>query len=263
MPAATPPKPAETEQNAELEKKSSIQSTAAPQPPNIPSEPGAKETSQVPEGPTANSLAGADATRSSQDASADPMEKAPEARVEENVAAPNAEPVNSPTGEPSESSFQTLAPMPRIKQQRFNTPIDDFSMRSLHQEQPLSANPDVSTSRSSTLSELDTSVAQPAPKVERRDTSLNGQRLLATPATTPGGLQSGSNGGGMDLQTSIVLALTVAGGLVIGGVFWRTVLIDRAVRRESLARQSDEMPDPYDDPEFYRKLREGNFAQSS
>jgi hypothetical protein len=208
------------------------------------------------------------------------MDPAPEAPVEENVAALNAAQVSSAAsrntipdtpaqaGELSESSFPTFAPMPRMTQQRFDEPMDDFSVRSLREEQSLSANPEASTSRASTSSEPDTSVAQPARKVERRDAprvigALSGQRLLATPATTPGSQQSGSSGAGIDLQTSIVLALILAVGLSVAGMFWRTVLLDRAVRRESLARRSDEESDPYNDPEFYRKLREGNFAPSS
>jgi hypothetical protein len=40
----------------------------------------------------------------------------------------------------------------------------------------------------------------------------------------------------------------------------RAGLVDRAARRKLIA--TSETPDPYHDPEFYRKLSEGNLAQS-
>jgi hypothetical protein len=79
----------------------------------------------------------------------------------------------------------------------------------------------------------------------------------ATPPPLHIGSQSESNGE-IDLQTLIAIALTVATGLVVVGMLARAGLLDRAARRKLIA--ATETPDPYDDPEFYRKLREGNFA---
>ena len=88
----------------------------------------------------------------------------------------------------------------------------------------------------------------------------------ARPATLPSGSQSGPNGGEINLQTLIVVALTAAVGLAVAGMLLRVVLLDRAARRESIARVDAETDaeamrrDPYNDPEFYRRLREGNIA---
>ena len=79
---------------------------------------------------------------------------------------------------------------------------------------------------------------------------------MQPPPTLQSGSQSGSNGE-IDLQTLIAIALTVATGLVVVGMLARAALLDRAARRKLIATET---PDPYDDPEFYRKLREGNFA---
>ena len=55
----------------------------------------------------------------------------------------------------------------------------------------------------------------------------------------------------------IAISLTVVTGLVVVGMLARAGLLDRAARRKLIATET---ADPYDDPEFYRKLREGNFA---
>jgi hypothetical protein len=80
--------------------------------------------------------------------------------------------------------------------------------------------------------------------------------------TTLGGLPSGTTGGEVDLVKLIAIALTAVAGLVAVGMLTRAALLDRAARRKQIADAAIETTDPYYDREFYRKLREGNAAQS-
>jgi hypothetical protein len=56
---------------------------------------------------------------------------------------------------------------------------------------------------------------------------------------------------GMLIMGSMMLAL----GLALVGVIWRVTRKDAAERRARILTDGPEL-DPYDDPEFYRKLRE-------
>ena len=262
----------ETAQNPEPDKNSSIQATPVPQS-TIPSEPTAEDAAPVRNSPTANGAADADIAPSIQDASANPMNNASETRVEGSISAPNAAPTGSPATDhaipdtsaaqasvSSESSPQSSAPMPRVNE-RFSTPMDAAAEQSVQEEHSPPASPETSASTASTSSEAD-AVAGPARKVELASGPHNvgmpntGQQH-ATPPPLHIGSQSESNGE-IDLQTLIAIALTVATGLVVVGMLARAGLLDRAARRKLIA--ATETPDPYDDPEFYRKLREGNFA---
>jgi hypothetical protein len=88
---------------------------------------------------------------------------------------------------------------------------------------------------------------------------LNGRQQSAT---TLGGLASGTNVSEVDLQKLIAIALTAMAGLVAVGMLTRAALLDRAARRKQIADAATETTDSYYDREFYRKLREGNVAQS-
>ena len=88
---------------------------------------------------------------------------------------------------------------------------------------------------------------------------LNGRQQSAT---TLGGLAPGTNVSEVDLQKLIAIALTAVAGLVAMGMLTRAALLDRAARRKQIADAATERTDSYYDREFYRKLREGNVAQS-
>jgi len=88
---------------------------------------------------------------------------------------------------------------------------------------------------------------------------LNGRQQSAT---TLGGLAPGTNVSEVDLQKLIAIALTAVAGLVAMGMLTRAALLDRAARRKQIADAATETTDSYYDREFYRKLREGNVAQS-
>ena len=276
VPAPMSPDPGtqgmETAQNPEPDKNSSIQATPVPQS-SIPSEPTKEDAAPVRNSPTANGAADADIAPSIQGASANPINNASEARIDASISAPNAAPAGSPAtddaipdtsaaqaGISSESSAQNFARMPRVSE-RFSTPMDDAAEQSVQEEHTPPASPETSASTASTSSEAD-AVAGPARKVKLAGGPYNvgmpntGQ-LHATPPTLHIGSQSESNGE-IDPQTLIAIALTVATGLVVVGMLARAGLLDRVARRKLIA--ATETPDPYDDPEFYRKLREGNFA---
>jgi len=137
--------------------------------------------------------------------------------------------------------------------------MDDAAEQSVQEEHATPASTETSAS-TATSSQAD-AVIGAARKVELAGGPHNvgmpntGQQR-ATPPTLQSGSQSGSNGE-IDLQTLIAISLTVATGLVVVGMLARAGLLDRAARRKLIATET---PDPYDDPEFYRKLREGNFA---
>ena len=261
----------ETARNPEPDKNSSIQATPVPKS-STPSEPTVEDVAPVRNSPAAaNGAADADIAPSIQDASANPMNNAPEARIEESISAPNAAATGSPATNDaipdasavhasvsSESIAQNFAPIPRVSE-RFGTPMDDAAKQSVQEDHPPPASTETSAS-TATSSQAD-AVIGAARKVELSGGPHNvgmpntGQRR-ATPPTLQSGSQSGSNGE-IDLQTLIAISLTVATGLVVVGMLARAGLLDRAARRKLIATET---PDPYDDPEFYRKLREGNFA---
>jgi len=86
----------ETARNPEPDKNSSIQATPVPET-STPSEPTVKDVAPVRNSPAAaNGAADADIAPSIQDASANPMNNAPEARIEESISAPNAAATGSP-----------------------------------------------------------------------------------------------------------------------------------------------------------------------
>ena len=151
-----------------------------------------------------------------------------------------------------------IAPIPRVSE-RFSTPMDDAAEQSVQEEHTPPASTETSAS-TATSSQAD-AVIGAARKVDLAGGPHNvgmpntGQQR-ATPPTLQSSSQSGSNGE-IDLQTLIAISLTVATGLVVVGMLARAGLLDRAARRKLIATET---PDPYDDPEFYRKLREGNFA---
>ena len=107
----------------------------------------------------ANGAADADIAPSIQDASANPMNNAPEARIEESISAPNAAATGSPATNDaipdasavhasvsSESIAQNFAPIPR----QFGTPMDDAAERSVQEEHtPPASKPSASTATSS------------------------------------------------------------------------------------------------------------------
>ena len=249
--------------DSEPDKNSPIQATPVPQS-SIPSEPTAADAAPVRNSATTNGALDADVAPSIQDASANPMNNASEARIEESISAPNAAPTGSPATDDaipdtsaaqasvsSESGAQNFARMQRVSE-RFSTPMDDAAEQSVREEHTPPASPETSASTANTSSEAD-AVAGPTRKVGMPNT---GQQH-ATPPTLHIGSQSESNGE-IDLQTLIAIALAVATGLVVVGMLARAGLLDRAARLKLIA--ATETPDPYDDPEFYRKLREGNFA---
>jgi hypothetical protein len=261
----------ETARNPEPDKNSSIQATPVPES-SIPSEPTAEDVPPARNSPAASGAANANIAPSIQDASANPMNNPPEARIEESISAPNVAATGSPATDDaipdasavhasvsSESSAQNFAPIPRVSE-RFATLMDDAAEQSVREEHNPPASPETFAS-TATSSQAD-AVTGPARKVELAGSPHNvgmpdtGQRH-STPPMLQSGSQSGSNGE-IDLQTLIAIALTVATGLVVVGMLLRAGLLDRAARRKLIA--ATETPDPYDAPEFYRKLREGNFA---
>ena len=134
----------------------------------------------------------------------------------------------------------------------------------LSTQEPRSVGSKTFTSAISPSSETDTQVGEPARKVERTDRLrlvgiLKGLQQSVTSATR--GLLSGTDGGGTDLQKLIAIGLTAVGGLLAVGMVTRAVLLNRAARRTRIADFATEATDPYYDREFYRKLREDNFAQ--
>jgi hypothetical protein len=261
----------ETARNPEPDKNSLIQATPVPES-STPSEPTVEDVAPVRNSPAAaNGAADADIAPSIQDASANPMNNAPEARIEESISAPNAAATGGSATDDaipdasavhasvsSESIAQNFAPTPRVSE-RFGTPMDDAAEQSVQEEHTPPASTETSAS-TATSSQAD-AVIGAARKVDRAGGRHNvgmpntGQQR-ATPPTLQSGSQSGSNGE-IGLQTLIAISLTVATGLVVVGMLARAGLLDRAARRKLIATET---PDPYDDPEFYRKLREGNFA---
>ena len=258
----------ETARNPEPDKNSSIQATPVPES-STPSEPTVEDVAPVRNSPAAaNGAADADVAPS---IPANPMNDAPEARIEESISAPNAAATGSPATNDaipdasavhasvsSESIAQNFAPIPRVSE-RFGTPMDAAAEQSVQEEHTPPASTETSAS-TATSSQAD-AVIGAARKVDLAGGPHNvgmpnsGQQR-ATPPTPQSGSQSGSNGE-IDLQTLIAISLTVATGLVVVGMLARAGLLDRAARRKLTATET---PDPYDDPEFYRKLREGNFA---
>ena len=111
----------------------------------------------------ANGATDADIAPSIQDASANPMNNAPEARIEESISAPNAAATGSPATNDaipdasevhasvsSESIAQNFAPIPRVSE-RFGTPMDDAAEQSVQEEHtpPASTETSASTATSS------------------------------------------------------------------------------------------------------------------
>ena len=161
----------------------------------------------------------------------------------------------------TESNLQTFAPMPRIAP-GFSTPVDDFAERGVQEGLTPPVSPKTSMSAVSATPELDTQVAGPARKVEPTSSPstiglLDERQQPGTPPMIQTGLQSRFHGVGIDVQTLIAIALTLAAGLVVVGMVTRVSLLDRAARRKMVA--ATERQDPYDDAEFYRALRETNF----
>ena len=262
-------------QNGEPDETSAIGRTPIPQS-SIPSIPRVRETTPVRALPTDNGAADPATTSSIRDAAPASLNKGSNSHAAESMPALNAPPVSiaashdtisesSPgkTNTPSESSSGKFAPMPHLTLQS-SAPSGNSTAPSVREEQSPAANLETSTSALSPLSEADTQVSEPARKVERADRPrvagmLNGRQQSAT---TLGGLASGTNVSEVDLQKLIAIALTAMAGLVAVGMLTRAALLDRATRRKQIADAATERPDSYYDREFYRKLREGNVAQS-
>jgi hypothetical protein len=174
-----------------------------------------------------------------------------------------SEPSPGKTNAPSESSSEKFVPKPQITLQS-SAPTDDATEPRVREGQTPAASQEISTSAISPSSEVDTQISEPARKVDQTDRPrvaavLNGRRQSAT---TLGGLPSETTGGDVDLQKLIAIALTAVAGLVAVGMLTRAAMLDRAARRKQIAEVASETTDPYYDREFYRKLREDNFAQS-
>jgi hypothetical protein len=230
----------------EADKTSSIQSAT------VPSEPNAEESASPANASTVNSAGNAYLT-SMQGASGAPTSSASGTSAEESALRLN-------TARVSSAASRDTIPDPSAAQA--GTPLESNA-------QQLEVMPRISP-RFSDSSDTDTQVAEPVRKAERADgpriVGMLNEATSARPATLPSGSQSGPNGGEINLQTLIVVALTAAAGLAVAGMLLRVVLLDRAARRESIARVDAETDaeamrrDPYNDPEFYRRLREGNIA---
>jgi len=162
------------------------------------------------------------------------------------------------TGPKTPAGRARIAEAQRLRRRAYREG-DDAAEQSVQEQHTPPASTETSAS-TATSSQAD-AVIRAARKVELAGGPHNvrmpntGQQR-ATPPTLQSGSQSGSNGE-IDLQTLIAISLTVATGLVVVGMLARAGLLDRAARRKLIATET---PDPYDDPEFYRKLREGNFA---
>jgi hypothetical protein len=262
-------------QNAEPDETSAIRRTPIPQS-SIPSIPRVRETTTVPALPTDNGAADPATTSSIRDAAPASLNKASNSHAAESVPALNAPPVSSAashdtiseswpgkTNTPSESSSEKFAPTPHITLQS-GAPTSNSVEPRVREERTPAAGLETSTSAKSPLWEADTQVSEPARKVERADRPrvagmLNGRQQSAT---TLGGLASGTNVSEVDLQKLIAIALTAMAGLVAVGMLTRAALLDSAARRKQIADAATETTDSYYDREFYRKLREGNVAQS-
>ena len=258
----------ETTPNPEQDKKSSIEPKPVPRS-SISSEPSVQDIAPVLSAPTIKSAADA-YMRSVHDASDNLTDKALNARAEalpmpnaSNAATDQTTPDNraAQTSGSTESNLQTFAPMPRIAP-GFSTPVDDFAERGVQEGLTPPVSPKTSMSAVSATPELDTRVAGPARKVEPTSSPstiglLDERQQPGTPPMIQTGLQSRFHGVGIDVQTLIAIALTLAAGLVVVGMVTRVSLLDRAARRKMVA--ATERQDPYDDAEFYRALRETNF----
>ena len=262
-------------QNAEPDETSAIRRTPIPQS-SIPSIPRVRETTPVPALPTDNGAADPATTSSIRDAATASLNKASNSHAAESVPALNAPPVSSAvshdtisesspgkTNTPSESSSEKFAPTPHITLQS-SAPSGNSTAPSVREEQSPAVSLETSTSAISPLSEADTQVSEPARQVERADrpraaAMLNGRQQSATILDS---LASGTNVSEVDLQKLIAIALTAVAGLVAVGMLTRAALLDRASRRKQIADAATERTDSYYDREFYRKLREGNVAQS-
>ena len=259
----------ETTPNPEQDKKSSIEPKPVPRS-SISSEPSVQDIAPVLSAPTIKSAADA-YMRSVHDASDNLTDKALNARAEalpmpnaSNAATDQTTPDNraAQTSGSTESNLQTFAPMPRIAP-GFSTPVDDFAERGVQEGLTPPVSPKTSMSAVSATPELDTQVAGPARKVEPTNSPstiglLDERQQPGTPPMIQTGLQSRFHGVGIDVQTLIAIALTLAAGLVVVvGMVTRVSLLDRAARRKMVA--ATERQDPYDDAEFYRALRETNF----
>ena len=265
-------------QNAEPDETSAIRRTPIPQS-SIPSIPPGRETTPLPNLPTDDGAVDPATTSSIRDAAPASLNKASNSHAAESVPALNAPPVSSAashdtisesspgkTKTPSESSSEEFAPTPHIALQT-SAPTGNSTEPRVPEEQTPAASLETSTSAISPLSQADTQVSKPDRKVERADrprvaAMLNGRQQSAT---TLGGLPSGTSVSEIDLQKLIAIALTAVAGLVAVGMLTRAALLDRAARRKRIAEAATETTDPYYDyydREFYRKLREGNVAQS-
>ena len=116
----------------------------------------------------------------------------------------------------TESNLQTFAPMPRIAP-GFSTPVDDFAERGVQEGLTPPVSPKTSMSAVSATPELDTQVAGPARKVEPTSSPstiglLDERQQPGTPPMIQTGLQSRFHGVGIDVQTLIAIALTLAAG---------------------------------------------------
>ena len=143
----------ETARNPEPDKNSSIQATPVPES-SIPSEPTAEDVPPARNSPAASGAANANIAPSIQDASANPMNNPPEARIEESISAPNVAATGSPATDDaipdasavhasvsSESSAQNFAPIPRVSE-RFATLMDDAAEQSVREEHNPPASPE-------------------------------------------------------------------------------------------------------------------------